>query len=64
MKESGRERQISYDFTHVESKDKTNRNRNRLINTEIKLVVARREGDRVMDKIGKGSKRYKPPVMK
>ena len=52
------ERQILYDFTYLWNQKKQNKqiipNRHKLMNTEIKLMVARVEGDGEMGEKGEG----------
>ena len=56
------ERQTPYDFTRVESTNKTSgQSRNEPVNTEDRLVVARGVGKWV--KQVKGVTRYKPPAV-
>ena len=53
---------MPYDFTYVESKEQNKQNRNRLIHTENKLMIARRRGAGGLDEKGERIKMYKLAV--
>ena len=64
-----RERQIPYDCTYMwdlknKWKNKQAKSRVRPINTENKLMVARREGNEGMGKMSEGEWNYRLPVMR
>lgn len=61
LSKSDRERQIPDDFTHVELKKKTpvnRQNKNKLRDTENRLVVTSREGGCGVDKMGEEGQLY------
>ena len=66
---SHRERHILYDFTYMlnlknKRNEQTKQNRNKLMDTENKLAVARREKDERKNEIGKDNKKYKISAIK
>ena len=56
---SDEEEQIPYDFTYMWNlKNKTKQNKNKLIDTENRLLVTRREGGWGEGEMGEGDKMY------